>query len=149
MKSSRDGRRRDRQRRKAHLSELFTGPLVVATANVLTLHPDEFRRAGSDVTSVGRIAFLENSFAASGIDIIGVQEGRLPGDAEAIGTHYTMLRAGADSQGNYGVQVRIRNSLTKHITSVDVLTSRLMHRFPLTPCSDTLGKIFRLNNQNQ
>ena len=81
----------------------FSARLSFATANVSTLHPADFRSAGMDVLGVGRIAALEEQFASAAIDILGIQEGRLPGDGEDTSLHYTMLRARADAHGSFGV----------------------------------------------
>ena len=97
--------------------------LTVATANVCTLCP---RTAGGEhvegLLCIGRSALLEDVFSKNHLDIVGIQEARLPGNQDKSGRHYRMISSGATADGTHGVQVWLRlrsNFSVKHVVPLD------------------------------
>ena len=91
--------------------------LRTASANVTTLGPAEFRRntkLGIDSTS--RIEYLESRFAEWQLDIVFVQEGRIPQQGVSSGTFYIRHAAPGDKDGNYGSQIWFRQTTFKQAT---------------------------------
>ena len=67
--------------------------------------PAEVRKAeaaGLDIA--GRVYALEESFAAAGVDVVGIQEGRIPGPHMRTG-HRFWRYAGTCCKGHLGVQL--------------------------------------------
>ena len=84
---------------------------VAATANVTTLSPGKKFIANSKIVPlIGRTQLLEMAFDASKLDIIGVQECRIPSDQRISGIVYEMLVASCNEGGQYGVQLWVRRS---------------------------------------
>ena len=85
--------------------------LVVATANVLTLYPQE-DVSGRYVSS--RAESLYYQFEEHGIDLIGLQETRCKEEGHRRIGSYHVLSAAATPRGLYGVQLLIRARWTQH-----------------------------------
>ena len=104
------------------------GIVTIATANPGTLRPGELRRrtnsAAQGMTS--RTIELDAQFASKNIDIIGVQEARIPGTGVVRCCHYTVYRAPADENGCDGSQIWVRHQLAKFVTASTVKHSRII-----------------------
>ena len=84
--------------------------LRVATANVLTWSPSEFKLRSVGLNVAARASTLED-FRVHDLDVIGIQEGRIPGPARRTGDSYEMF-VGECSGGVLGCQIWVRRELT-------------------------------------
>ena len=86
------------------------GTMRVATANVLTLAPVEWRQASEAGLAIpGRVAQLERDFEENGVQVVGVQEARVDGPFQRDGEHYRIF-AGPAPGGRLGCQVWIQRA---------------------------------------
>jgi hypothetical protein len=79
---------------------------------------------------------LDTWFNEVGMDLVGIQEGRLPSAGRRRGVHFIMLCAQADQHGSGGVQVWVSINLAKHIVAEVVVNPWIMYvclklHFPL------------------
>jgi hypothetical protein len=105
------------------------GTVRLATANVSTLDPKEFKACinqDNEAVLTGRISFLEDAFREAGIDIVGVQESRIQGDLAICGKHYDIRMAGAETTGRSAVQLWTSLDLAKGIIATIPISARLL-----------------------
>ena len=83
----------------------------IATGNIMTMHPKLCHSGPLAQQGMGqRGAILQRQFSEFGVDIIGLQEGRLPKDLQTKGESYHVRTSAADSSGRYGSQCWVRDS---------------------------------------
>ena len=100
----------------------------VGTANVSTLNPKELSRSSTrqDLSLTSRASILEEVFFEKALDIVCVQEGRLPDDAVHPSQHYTMSRAGVSPGGHQGAQIWLAQKLAKLVASTRAVKPRIL-----------------------
>ena len=103
--------------------------MTFATANVCTLNPQEFRSACVDVQGVlqsGRITVLEQLFSEASLDVVGIQEARIPDNHDRNGNQFRMICCGATDQGSLGVQLWLRLSSQFRTVMINPCSPRLL-----------------------
>ena len=100
--------------------------MVVATANVNTLL--DARRVSDclSLQTIGRVQLLEMSMCSAGIDLVGIQEGRIQHDQQKSGIEYDQYIAGANAAGSYGSQVWVKRNGPFQVSSFIPLGPRLV-----------------------
>ena len=104
--------------------------LRCATANVLTLLPHQEDYSYAKISSnllLSKVQLLEQLFYDSGLDIVGIQEGRGKRCCIRGGLHYHMLIAAADEYGNHGVQCWLARSTRIRVIQWRVVLTTLMY----------------------
>ena len=79
--------------------------LRVGTANVNTLSPSDESVDGPTLAVTGRILALQSQFAQCGLQMVGIQEGRMKNSALRICPEYFCLVAPANASGCFGCEL--------------------------------------------
>ena len=100
--------------------------LRVATANVLTLHPDS---ASASSCLGARAEALAEQFVHAGIHVVGLQETRIKMAGHALFGDFHAFSGPATSRGHGGVQLWIRRTIStpQGPVKVDVADLRILH----------------------
>ena len=108
------------------LSELRE--LTVATANVNTLLPGEYRWKASQqaAPATSRMVELEARFQKRGLAMIGIQEARIQGDVRTRCGAYSVFRAGATPEGRGGTELWLVHKFARLVSAVIVSSPRLI-----------------------
>lgn len=100
--------------------------VTVATVNILSATPADQRGAGAGANVTGRMAELDDIFQRAGLEVVGVQEGRLSTSQTLTSDNY-VIHAAAAIRGNYGVQLWIAKSVERRLRpEVHELSTNLM-----------------------
>ena len=83
--------------------------LRVATANVNTLSPSDESADGPTLALTGRILALQSQFTQCGLQMVGIQEGRMRNSAMRMCPEYFCLVTPANSSGCYGCELWVSN----------------------------------------
>ena len=113
---------------RSKLPSGVASPLKFATANVSTLSPASgkgpaWKSVGCNAT--GRVQILENHFCQQSVDIVGIQEARIPESQVKKGMHYKMIISGAD-KGTGGVQTWLAWHLNPCLLLVNAVSPRIL-----------------------
>ena len=79
--------------------------LRVATANVNTLSPSDESADGPTLALTGRILALQSQFAQCGLQMVGIQEGRMRNSAMRMCPDYFCLVTPANASGCFGCEL--------------------------------------------
>ena len=86
-------------------------PLRVATANVNTLSPSDESVDGPTLAVTGRILALQSQFAQCGLQMVGIQEGRMRTSALRMCPDYFCLVTPANASGCFGCELWVSTAI--------------------------------------
>ena len=85
--------------------------LRVATANVNTLSPSDESVDGPTLAVTGRILALQSQFAQCGLQMVGIQEGRMRNSALRMCPDYFCLVTPANASGCFGCELWVSTAI--------------------------------------